>query len=550
MGKSKSLEILSRAVIDRGRALVVLDGKGEIVDNILAYCIEQQLSRRVLVIDPQLADWAVGLNLLEPQGEGTDAATHAELVMEAIKKIFGEQHDFMPLLEKWLPSTAEPLILRGLTLAEAEEFASGTDPMLRHAVLHDLGPDVRRVALRWAELAGLRQTEQAMQTLAVQNRAAVCTAGSTALAMFGQTKTTIRWREVMDSGGIVLIRAYQTHDVSQRLAQTIGVTVVQQLMQAARARPKDRCPDAWVVADEFQSFASETFVRGLAQMRDRHLWFILSNQSFSQLAPVPGLVEAIETNCDGRLYFALSHRDAELVVHDLFQGYLSEEHIRWITRQTKYDPRETTREIHSQSWSESESDSDVYMDLTNVGDSVGFSQPCGGHGFLGSYATGSSRGHSSSSGASHTTARAQGGGIATVPWYEYKRFLEETSRQFYGIPDLLERCKTWVMTQHVRRAQFQLSKSRPAIPIVTRFIDEPCIDPVREVPRFLAKVLPRCARPKAEVLREIEERRASLLLAYEEAIAEEEARRQASPRASAATVAERLRTKAARRCAR
>ena len=111
-------------------------------------------------------EWAPGLNLLEPVG--TDASTHGSKVLDAIKCLFEQQNVVMPFLEKWTPASTVPLILKHLTLAEVERFASPNNRTLAFAIFdilrHELkaeGKELTEVNLeayenRWNDLSAFR----------------------------------------------------------------------------------------------------------------------------------------------------------------------------------------------------------------------------------------------------------------------------------------------------------------------------------------------------------------------------------------------------------
>lgn len=523
-GKTRLLETMFRALAGSGRAVVLLDGKGELYQRALAWCVEQQLDERVLLIDPTDTRWAVGLNYLEPQG-GADPATHAEIVMEGVKKIFGQSHELMPLLEKWLQAAALALIMKGLTIAELEAFASAAAPELREVVLRSLGEEGRELTRRWGELDAFRKSEQAMQVMAVQNRGALITASPMGQAMFGQVRTAVHWPTVIAEGGIVLIRCHEASNVSFRLCQTIGVTVVHQLLQTALSRPDGVGPDCWVIADEFQQFCCPDFARALSQLRSKRVWFVLANQFLAQLAEVPGMIESLHTNCDGKVYFSLSHLDADAVVHELFQPEIAAGtgELKHQLFQTKFRPVETVRAVRSTVRAESEATSDATTESHSagevVGEASGGSESFGQPGFFGadvlgtatslvqSYASAAGRVTGFASSSSFGRSRAEG--VTLAPWYEYEPFVEESSRQYLGLDEVLERLKGWLMLQSPRRAYVKLGDRR-ALPIVTAYVRDPVVLE-DEVAEFVTAVAARYARPLAEARAEVRARVQQLL---------------------------------------
>ena len=184
-GKSKFLENFGRALIDAGKALVVIDAKGDLSEALFKYCVQEHQLHRVAAyidINDMYLRWAPGINLLEPIGD-TDAATHGEKVLDAIKVLYGQQNEFMPWLEKWTPATAVPLILKKLTMAEVEAFASPANREFARAVFYLLkreikaqGRELAEVNLesfeeRWLDLIAFGKHDAALQTAVVHERA-------------------------------------------------------------------------------------------------------------------------------------------------------------------------------------------------------------------------------------------------------------------------------------------------------------------------------------------------------------------------------------------
>ena len=534
-GKTKALEILARHIIDAQHGLVVLDGKGDLFEAIRDYCVASRCEDRVVIVDPTEQRWAVGINYLEVIGE-TAPETLAEMVMEGLKKCFGEEDEFKPLLEEWNPAALLPLIQAKLTLCELEEIANIADPTFRKAVFKTLGAEGERLAKKWEGLRAFGEREAAIRTAVVRTRGAIIRNSPMAEAMFGQVKTTIDWRKVLDQGGIVLVRAHRHPKISERLRTLLGVTVMHQLLETAFSRARDDRRDAWLMADEFQQFACQDFVDGLAQLRSFRLWLILSNQELKQLEPVEGLKEAVLAECSGKIYFSLSHLDAEETVHELFQGDIHGQQVKHKILQTKFWPVETTREIESESRStgetaatgssESESASDALAEALSSTESFspdGIFFPT-----LRGTAETNSASHSSSEGTvqgwseSSSTSSSHSQGKTVVPWYEYRPFLEESGRQFYTIEEVVERLKGWLMLQSSRKAQLKIG-DRKTIPLVTKTVKEVVVLE-EEIKEFLERVMPRCALPTEEVRKVIAERVRLFIERYKEAIQQEEAK--------------------------
>ena len=535
-GKTKALELFARHVIDSGSALVLLDGKGDCFDHVLNYCVEQGHEDRVAaIIDPTQRQWAVGINYLEALG-GTEPSTLARWTTQGLKKVFKEGDDLKAWLEQWMPNTVLPLIKLGMTLLEVEEFTSPSDPTFRQAAWHTLGSDAELERKRWQDLVTLGPHEMGKQTGVVRTRGTLISNSDMARAMFGQPTTTINWRKVLDEGGIVLIRAHEDTLCDAQLADMIGVTVLHQIKQATFSRkdtPEPQRPDAWVIADEFQKFLSDDWKDAITQFRSFRVWLMLSCQELVQISEhIPTLAAEVLGECTGKLYFSLSHADAETTVHELFQDWLSRDHIKHIQTKISWWLKEEQRTVRSTSHAEGRVDSSHYMDMDSEGTVSGWAngmvQSFGPTGmFLGGDPSGTAA-QQSLSGASMTgRGSGTGGGWsdsvvdstseAVVPFIKPYPFIEETGRQFYQSQDLVERAVYWLMKQDTRRAQLKVGH-RKTIPIVTRFV-RPAVVLPEEVEEFIELVMARCAMPFEEARALPGQRRREFLEGYQAALA-------------------------------
>lgn len=522
-GKSKFLELFCRTVIDAGVSLVVIDAKGDLVEDLLAYCIqEEQLHRVAAYIDlnDMYLRWAPGINLLEPTGE-TDAATHADLVLDAVKILYQQQDEFMPWLERFLPATAVPLILKQLTMAEVEAFASPYNREFASAVFYLLqqkmkaeGRVLNEVNLeavqgRWLDLAAAGKRDAALQTAVVQNRASLLTQSPMGEAVFGQQVSSIDWLRVLNTGQVVLINAKIQGKVTARLRQALGVSVILALTEAAQSRSRHFRPPAFCVCDEFQEFVSNEFERGLDLMRSWQLFFVLAHQHMAQLEEVPALMSSIITNCQNKCVFHIQQQDAERLVYDLFKDHIHGDHIKQEIYQTKFRPKTRWVDIYS------DSDGTSWSNSSSSGGGAGTS---GGASFIygpdGLLLRGPELSHAENQGNSSSTSWARGsqeGGsrgttVTHAPITEYEEFMELSSREMYPVPEIVQRCITWITRQHQRRAQLQIGQHRKPIPIVTREVEEPLIVPEVDLRRARERIYPRCARPYLTVIASIRAR--------------------------------------------
>ena len=210
----------------------------------------------------------------------------------------------------------------------------------------------------------------------------------------------------------------------------------------------------FVVADEFQKFATSDFADGLDRLRGYGVHFILSHQHLSQLGKEDStLLESSLANASNKIYFSISAKDSLTIADELFTGWINGDEIKDEIVQTKFRPVETTRTIVTESDSSSSSLSDQKSMV------VGVSRGTGGTTEDPTTIETSSSSDSSSSGTSESWSESHS--EAQVPWYEQEEFQEVTGRTYRSPDELRERYKGYLVRQDRRCFQWKLHQAFP-----------------------------------------------------------------------------------------
>lgn len=141
--------------------------------------------------------------------------------------------------------------------------------------------------------------------------------------IFGQQRSTIRFREAMDKRKIVLVNLAKGL-LSEGTSRFLGMVVLAKLQAAAMGRvalPAHRRRPFYVYVDEFQSMATESFVTLLSEGRKFGLGLVLANQFVSQLKQ-ERIVHSIFGNVGTLMAFRVGAVDAE-VLEPYFKPYFS-----------------------------------------------------------------------------------------------------------------------------------------------------------------------------------------------------------------------------------
>jgi hypothetical protein len=209
--------------------------------------------------------------------------------------------------------------------------------------------------------------------------------------------------------------------------------------------------------DEFPQFVSTDIARSLDELRKFGIRLILAHQRFAQLSD--DLRSAVLTNAKIRAVFGgLTREDAEILARELFTGEVRGDRVKHITRQTKFRPILTEREMNS--YSEATSDGSSSSDGWSDGSSSGTSQTDETLTNLLS----SSSGWSNANGSSHSSAHGHSWSTAYVT--EHEEFQEETSRQFLSLEEQWEALVARIKNLDRRETLIKIF-NRPVLDIAT-----------------------------------------------------------------------------------
>ncbi|MEZ5337134.1 MAG: type IV secretory system conjugative DNA transfer family protein [bacterium] len=126
-------------------------------------------------------------------------------------------------------------------------------------------------------------------------------------ARLGQVESGFNIREIMDSGGILLVNL-----AKGRLglsADLFGAMLMADIESSFLTRGMDSRRPFALYADEFQNIATESFATFLTEARKFGLCLTMAHQSLKQLDDK--LLALILGNCQTQIYFRVARQDAE-----------------------------------------------------------------------------------------------------------------------------------------------------------------------------------------------------------------------------------------------
>lgn len=310
VGKSTLIARLALDDLRCGRGAVVVDPKGDLVEDILAR-IPDGLEQQVDLLDP-LDPSPPGLNVLE----GSDP----DLVTDQLVGIFRRVYE-----KFWGPRTDDILRAALLTLLASGQKATLADvPRLladerfRNTVLAELDDPVGLEPF-WDWYQGLGEATRAQATGPVLNKLRAFLLRRSVRAIVGQERSTINVEECLDKGRLLLVRVPKG-TLGEDTSRLLGSFVVARVWQAAlarAARPEHERPDCALYVDEVQSYLTLPTPLGdmLAEARGYRLSLCLAHQHLGQLPRE--MREALAANARTKLYFQLSPHDAHQLGREL-----------------------------------------------------------------------------------------------------------------------------------------------------------------------------------------------------------------------------------------
>ena len=318
MGKTVMMENMAIQDIQAGKGVGFVDPHGEAAERLLDFIPSNRIND-VLYFNPADLGYPIAFNVMEK----VDIA-HRHLVASGLMGVFKK---IWP--DVW--SARMEYILNNCILALLEYPGStllGVNRMLadsdyRKKVVERITDPV--VKSFWiTEFARYTQRYEVEATAAIQNKVGQFISNPLIRNIIGQVQTTIDMRAVMDEGKI-LIANISKGRIGEDNSRLLGALVITKLQLAAMSRvdiPEEKRKDFHLYVDEFQNFATESFVNILSEARKYRLSLVLGNQYISQLEEMTPtgrstrVRDAIFGNVGTMIIFRVGAEDAEFLENE------------------------------------------------------------------------------------------------------------------------------------------------------------------------------------------------------------------------------------------
>jgi hypothetical protein len=320
-GTGKSTLIANLAIDDlkKDRGIAIIDPHGDLCDTILNYVPSHRIND-VIYFNPADREFPISINPLEVKNK-----EDAELVVSGLMSIFTKIWSNV-----W--SARMEYILRNtlMTLSEVPDstlkdiLSMLTNKAFRAKVMATMKDD--SLKLFWKdEFEKMPDKLQQEAISSILNKVGQFVASPMVRSIISSPKSTISLDDAMNQGKIVLVNLSQGR-LGEDNAALLGATIITKFQLAAMHRveiPEGERRDFYLYVDEFQNFATSSFIKILSEARKYRLNMMLANQYMAQIPE--DVTKAILGNAGSIMTFALGAQDAEILKNEFSQVFSGED---------------------------------------------------------------------------------------------------------------------------------------------------------------------------------------------------------------------------------
>ena len=314
-GKSTLLNNLLIEDILRGKGVAVIDPHGELVEKALAFVPKERLDD-VIYFDPGDLTRPIGLNMLDHDPGKPEERTFIVNEMQSIFNKLFDSETMGPMFEQYMRNALlllmEDMPNEPATLVEVPRiFTDSAYRMRKLARIHN--PVVIDFWEKEAVKAG-GEASLANMTPYITSKFGGFITNDYMRPIIGQAKSAFNFREVMDSGKILLINLSKGK-IGDINASLLGMVVTGKILMAALSRTGSddvSRRDFNLYIDEFQNFTTDSIATILSEARKYHLSLTMAHQFIAQLTDT--IKAAVFGNVGSELVMRVGVEDAEFLV--------------------------------------------------------------------------------------------------------------------------------------------------------------------------------------------------------------------------------------------
>ncbi|HQF57218.1 MAG TPA: type IV secretion system DNA-binding domain-containing protein [Candidatus Magasanikbacteria bacterium] len=317
MGKTTMMENMVLHDIYAGHGVGLVDPHGDFAEKIINYIPSSRIND-VVYFNPADTDYPIGFNILEIKSEEQKHLVAAGL-MAVFKKIWPDV--WSSRMEYILNNTLLALLdYPGSTLLGINRLLS--DKKYRQKVIRSVKDPVVK-AFWQVEFASYNERYAQEAVAPIQNKIGQFLSASVIRNMVAQVKSTINIRNIMDNKKIFIMNLSKGR-IGEDNSRLLGGMLITQIQLAAMERvdtPELERQDFFLYVDEFQNFATPSFVNILSEARKYRLSLIMAHQYVKQLDEV--VADAVFGNVGTIVTFRIGGDDAEILEKEFSPTFLA-----------------------------------------------------------------------------------------------------------------------------------------------------------------------------------------------------------------------------------
>lgn len=330
-GKTTMLQFQIVQDMQNGKGLAVIDPHGDMAETLLRYVSEDRV-QDIVYFNPDDLEYPVGLNLLElePGLTGNQLLREKDIITESVvsvfRKIFSDEDTGGHRIEYVLRNTVQT----ALTVPDATLFTVFdllNDPKYRKSILKTL--DDKNLINFWKnELGKAGDMQKVKMAAGITAKIGRFLFSASAKQILEQPKSTIDFDDIINSGKI-LICNFSKGLLGEDTSELFGITVLAKLQLASLRRARLRQQERrafYLYVDEFQNFATQSFVQMLSESRKYKLFMTMAEQSTSQQDDQQ-MVSIILANVGTVICFRTGNPQDERLLLPLFAPYIEQGEI-------------------------------------------------------------------------------------------------------------------------------------------------------------------------------------------------------------------------------
>ncbi len=320
-GTGKSTMIANMAINDmkNDEGVAVIDPHGDLCDILLDYVPAHRIND-VAYLDPSDTQYPFHLNPLEVKGD-----SDRELVASGIVSIFYKLYHFSwgPRLEYILRNAILTLLhVPNSTFLNIPELL--TNENYRDKIVEKLSDQVLKNFWMY-EFAKMSPQMKSEAVSPILNKVGQFLSSQTIRNIVGSPVSTVNLEKMMNEGKIVIVNLSQGK-LGEDSSALLGAMIITKMQLAAMNRisqAEEARRDFYLYVDEFQNFATRSFIKILSEARKYRLDLTLANQYIGQIDE--DVQKAIFGNTGSMVSFSVGAADARNLAKEFGLKYKEEE---------------------------------------------------------------------------------------------------------------------------------------------------------------------------------------------------------------------------------